>query len=511
VHVEEARKTDFSHSIFEEPWMRKAYSNQLRFDSVAIENVPLNFDCRDSVVPVLRALQHIYSNRELTATILRLIAADINPDSRTDTGRKGMDYWHICVLMSVRLGCNFTYDQLQDLAENHRNLRAIMGLGDCDETKFHYKTLRNTFCLLKSETIDQISSAIVQEGHQLHPEAIEKVRADSFVMETDIHYPTESSLLLDGLLLDGLTRIILMCVLLADEYGVTGWRQFAHLLTKVKKLNRQINRIAAKKGPNYKKRMKPFYRELLLKTALLTQRARDLCLAAGQPLPCEADLFGPNTLQALIVRTERVADTARRRVIDGETVPNCDKLFSVLEPHTQLYKRGKAGQPVQFGRQVLVFEDAAGFIVHGVLMNRDEGDADVAVRETKALQKKFDHLVQRLSFDRGFHSPNNQTELSELVDHLCLPKPGAKQSVVQQAEADDESLAAQQNHSGVESAIGALQSGNALKRCRDRSEIGFERYLRLAILGRNLHTLGRKLIARENENAAAAQSRRQAA
>ena len=201
--------------------MRKAYSIQLRFDSVPIEEVQLNLDSRDRIVPILRALQHLYCNRELTNRILDLIAADINHNSRTDTGRKGMDYWHICVLAAVRLGCDFTHDHAVDLAENHCNLRAIMGMGVCDETKFHHKTLRNNICLLRPRTIEQISHAIVQEGHKLCPEAIEKVRADSFVMETssfrfaniyncqftcidaksvrfrtkNIHYPTESSLL----------------------------------------------------------------------------------------------------------------------------------------------------------------------------------------------------------------------------------------------------------------------------------------------------------------------------
>ena len=160
---------------------------------------------------------------------------------------------------------------------------------------------------------------------------------------------------------------------------------------------------------------------------------------------------------------------------------------------------------------MLVFEDAAGFLVRGVLMKRDEGDKDVAVRETQLLQAVFDKRVKRLSFDCGFHSPDNQKNLAKLVDHLCLPKPGPKQSVVQLTEADEEVLAALQNHSGIESAIGALQSGNALKRCRDRSEIGCQRYLQLAILGRNLHTLGKLLIAQENETSAAAQSRRKAA
>lgn len=486
--------------------MRKGYSKQLRLDSVPVEQVELNLESRDRIVPVLRALQHVYGNRDLTDRILGLVASDINSDTRTDTGRTGMDYWHLVVLASVRLGCDLTYDQLQDLAENHRKLRAIMGLGDFDQTEFKWRTIRNNICLLKPGTIVQISQLIVGQGHQLQPDAIKKVRADSFVMETNIHYPTESSLLLDGI-----GKIISMSVELAEEYDINGWRQHGHLLKKAKQLVRNIHRIAAKKGPKYQSRMKPLYQELLQKTQLVTQRARELCVLIGQPSPSPLDLFGANTLQAFIVRTERVADTARRRVINGESVPNSDKLFSIFEPHTQLYKRGKAGEPIQFGRQVLVFEDSAGFIVRGVLMNRDEGDKDVAVRETKSLQADFHNRVQRLSLDRGFHSPENQTQLSESVNKLCLPKPGAKQSAAQQSEADEEFLAAQQNHSGIESAIGALQRGNALKRCRDRSEVGCERYLQLAILGRNLHTLGRMLIAREEQDAAAGQTRRQAA
>ncbi len=486
--------------------MRKSYSKQFTFDRVPIEDVLLDFTSRDSIVPVLRALQRVYSNRELNERVLKLVADDINGRTRTDTGREGMDYWHITVLAAARLGCDYTYDQLQDLADNHRKLRAIMGLGESDQKMFKWRTIRNNICLLRPETVERISLAIVNEGHQLSPDAIEKVRADSFVMETNIHYPTESSLLYDAM-----RRIISICTILAESHNIGGWRQHAHLLRKVKRLNREISRIAAKKGANYKERIKVPYHELLQKTRLIVQRARDLCAVLGQPEPDLTDLFGANTLQAFIIRAERVADTAKRRILDGESVPNSDKLFSVFEPHTQLYRRGKAGQPNQFGRQVLVFEDAAGFIVRGVMMGREEGDADVAVRETKSLQQMYDGRVSRLSFDRGFHSPENQTELSELVESLCLPKPGKKQSVVQQSEANDEFLAAQQNHPGVESAIGALQSGNALKRCRDQSETGFERYMQLAILGRNLLTLGRMLIARSNTSAPAGQSNRKAA
>lgn len=487
--------------------MRKSYSTQLRLDSPPIDQVELNFECRDAIVPVLRSLQHVYSKPDMTEKIMQLIRRDINGQTSAKRGREGMDYWHILVLAGVRLGCDYTYDQIHDLAENHIKLRAIMGLGSWDEyTEFKWRTIRDNVCRLSPQTIDEISRLFVAAGHEIDPAAIKKLRADSFVMETNIHYPTESSLIRDGL-----RKILEICSELAVGDSILGWRQHHHLWKRVKQLAREIDRIAAKKGPNYVVRMKEPYRELLQKATAITQRARELCITLTLPNATTNDVFGPNTLQAFIARTERVIDTATRRILNDETVPNSDKLFSVFEPHTQLYKRGKAGEPIQFGRQVLVFEDSAGFIVKSVVMKRDQCDSGVAIEATKAVQKLFENKVERLSFDRGFHSPENQTELSGIIPHLCLPKPGAKQSVVQLANADDEFLAAQQNHPGVESAIGALQSGNGMERCRDRSELGFERYVSLAILGRNMHTLGRRLIAKEAADSEAALTRRKAA
>ena len=487
--------------------MRQSYERQRQLDSPSIDQVQLSVGCRDRIVPVLRSLQHVYTNREVTDRIMELIGRDINGETSAKHGREGMDYWQILVLAAVRLGCNYTYDQLEDLSENHNKLRAIMGIGEWDhQTQFKWRTIRDNLCALKPETIDEVSRLIVAEGHTIVPKAIEKVRADSFVMETNIHYPTESSLIRDGL-----RKILEICSELAVGDSIVGWRQHQYLLKRVKQLARSIDRIAGKKGPNYVSRMKKPYRELLQKAKVITQRARELCVRLAIADPSADDIFGPNTLQAFIARTERVMVTATRRILNDETVPNSEKLFSVFEPHTQLYKRGKAGEPIQFGRQILVFEDSAGFIVHKTLMNRDQCDSGVAVEATEHLQKMFDNKVKRLSFDRGFNSPENQIALSKLIPSLCLPKPGSKQSVVQRASIDNEFLEAQQYHPGIESAIGALQFGNGMERCRDRSELGFERYSSLAILGRNMHTLGRLLIAGEFADSAAGSTRRKAA
>jgi hypothetical protein len=484
--------------------MRKPFSDQQRLDCQTVLNVQLNLDCRDEIIPVLRALQQIYSKPELRDNILDLISQDVNDVSRNDLGREGMDYWQILVLAAVRLGCNLDYDKLQDLAEQHRAMRHMMGIGDWekDET-FNWRRVRDNVCLLQPTTIEKISHLIVGEGHSLDPDAVKKTRVDSFVVETNIHYPTESSLMFDGV------RVILaLCVELSLSYGLNGWRQHEHLLKKVKKMAHKIGRISSRKGPNYQKRLKKHYGEMLKQVRKIIDRASDL-----REQLIVLDLQGKSLLQCtqlqtFIERTEQVYDTAHRRVMKGETVPNEDKLFSIFEPHTQLYKRGKAGQSIQFGRLTLVCEDAAGFITHHYVMPRDVKDSDVVVEQTQTLQDRLGGRIEEASFDRGFHSPENQEQLAMIVAHPCLPKPGVKQSAKQLSEATIRFHQARKRHPGIESAIGALQSGNGLERCRDRTELGFERYVALGILGRNLHALGKLLIAIENPDSNAAISLR---
>jgi transposase, IS5 family len=485
--------------------MRKAFDRQQRMDCQSVANVSLNLGCRDEIIPILAALKHIYSQPKLRDEILRAAARDINRDSDCQRGRKGMDYWPILVLAAVRLGCNFNYDRLQDLAEQHRTLRQIMGIGNWDEeTSFNWRTIRNNFALLRPETLERINHAIVAEGHKLAPKAAETVRADSFVAETNIHYPTESSLIRDGL-----RKVLHGCVAIATIVGDRGWRQHQHLYRKVKRLTRQIDRIAARKGTGYQWRLQRLYRELLGLTETVLERAdqlrerlRNKEKTSGEVLALESQL------KVFLARTRHVCGTARRRVLQGENVPNAEKLFSIFETHTQLYKRGKAAEPVQFGRQVLVYEDGAGFIAHAYLLPRDADDHDVVVKQTRILQERLGGRIRRASFDRGFHSPENQRQLAEIVAHPCLPMPGAIQAEQQEAEATVEFRQARQRHPGIESAINALQTGNGLARCRDRSERGFSRYIQLAILGRNLHVLGKILLAQEDAHCEAAESRR---
>jgi len=485
--------------------MRVATRCQMRLDNTPVNQLLLNTQCRDEIIPFLRSMQHIYDNSALRKKLLKLVAQDVNGTSSANLGREGMTYWQILVLASARLELKLDYDGLQDLAENHRNLRCIMEIGNWEgntneQPDFNWDRIRDNVCLVRPETLEQINQLIVGEGHILIPEAVEDVRGDTFVVKTNIHYPTESSLIRDGV-----RKIIEVAVLLAAMVVSHGWRQHEHLFKKVKKLARQCDRAASKKGPGYQQRLTGLYGKLLKEAAAVLERARDL----------EQKVRGSQEHTALADRmahycrlTEQVCDTARRRMLLKEQVPNSEKLFSIFEPETQLFQRGKAGEPVQLGHLVLVVEDAAGFICHYKVLAKGELEREIVVSEMRGLQKRFDDKIKGASFDRGFHSPENQLELAKIFAHPCVPTTGSRKSQQQEETATVEFRAARQRHSGIESAIGALQSGNGLARCRDHTYVGFRRYVGLGILGRNLHVLGKILLSQDDPQCRAAYSRR---
>jgi transposase, IS5 family len=490
--------------------MRLAYQEQPRLDCPPVDAVPLNLNCRDEIIPILRALQHIYGQVQLRRELLDLVGNDVNAGSSPDHGRIGLSYWTITVLAAVRLGCNFDYDKLQDLAEQHRTLRLMMGIGDWqDEENFDWRRLRDNLCLLRPETLEKINHLLVAAGHQLVPEAIEAVRGDTFVVETNIHHPMESSLIKDGL-----GKVVALAAELAAAHGQPGWRQHEHLLQKVKVIVRAINRASGAKSKGAD-RFKPGYQRLLALAEDLLQRAGQLLRtlhfrSKGPGIDWLGEgLTGPRQeLWHYLQLTEKVCGTARRRVLLGETVPNEEKVFSIFEPHTELITRGKQPNPIQYGHKVLVIEDAVGFICHYTVVANGVLDQDVLMPAMTELQKRVGGKIERASFDRAFHTLDNQKQLATVVAHPCIPKKGLTSGRKQQEEATVEFRQARQSHPGIESAIGAMQAGNGQERCRDKSKLGYERYVGLGILGRNLHVLGKLLLAQDDPECESAKSRR---
>lgn len=478
--------------------MRIPHQDQLQLNVPPIAQIVLDIECRDPLIPLLRGLQHLHSQPQLRNHALQLISQDVLQDADPGQGRAGLSLWQVLVLACVRLGANLTYDHLHYLSGNDRTLRAMMQVNDWSEESFSWQRIRDNVCLVRPETIEQINQLVVAEGHRLHPEAAEYIRGDTFVAQTNIHYPTESSLILDGL-----TKICDLAPQLADLISSPGWRQSKSLLKKAKAAARDIGRI--KKGRNYQQRLEAAYRGLFHYVDLLLPRLETLLEQAWDP--CQANQLYQELIYWHSV-TAHVRSTAYRRVVLGEKVPNTDKLFSLFEPDTELIMRGKAASPIEFGHKVLVFEDAVGFICRWKVLPLGVDERDVLIPELQRLQAQLQYRIERASFDRGFHSPENQLELEKLIAHPCLPKPGVRQAAAQQAAATVQFRQSRRQHSGVESAIGALQSGNGLARCRDHTQIGYLRYIGLGVLGRNILLLGKLLLAAEHPQCVAASSLR---
>jgi hypothetical protein len=491
---------------------------EARLDNLPIGDVQLNLECRDEIIPILRALQHLYADAARREELLALVGADVNASTSRKRGRRGLNYWEITVLAAARLGCNLDYDKLQDLAENHYRLRQIMGLGEWqDDADFDWRRLEDNFSKLRPETLKKINELIVQSGHEQEPQAIEAVRGDAFVVETNIHYPTESTVIGDGL-----RKLSQLAAKLAKAKKVVGWRQSKHWVRKVRKLVQQIGQVSRAKGLGAE-RLKPGYQKLLQLADDLLGRARqllrDLGFALNRPGFTVAELRkGRTVLTRLeeeilyyVLLTEQVCANARRRVLHGETVANEDKIHSIFEPHTELIKRGKQPNPIQFGHNVLLIEDAVGFVVDYRVVDNGVLEQDLVVPVMKELQERCGGKIKSASFDRGFHTPENQQKLAEIVTTPCIPTKGEDKGRQQQKEATVAFRTARQRHPGVEAVIGALQAGNGLERCRDHSKEGYDQYVALGILGRNLQTLGKLLLAKDQANCAAATSQRKKA
>src|SRR5436305_5664600 len=220
--------------------MRTAFPANYQAQTTPIGRVSFQLHCRHELIPILVALQHLYGRPEVCQQILQLLQRDINKDTRATRGRTGLSYWEVLVLAAVRLGCNYDYDALQDLAENHRTLRQILGVADDaidpERPPYLWHRIRDNLCLLQPETIEKINHLLVAVGHALEPTAAEHVRGDTFVAETNIHYPTEANLLGDGA-----RKLLDVAEDVQELLPVERWRQHAYWRKRLKKAVRYVH------------------------------------------------------------------------------------------------------------------------------------------------------------------------------------------------------------------------------------------------------------------------------
>jgi len=275
---------------------------------------------------------------------------------------------------------------------------------------------------------------------------------------------------------------------------LNGWRKSSHNLRKIKQLFRKAQQLKRSTSKNSEKQQK---REQLIIEAhqAYIDLANDFSIRVRNTIEAASSRdFAVKAIIAEIKMYLAHADRQRsqiyRRVVKGEAIAHDEKVFSIFQEHTEWISKGKAGVPVELGLRVCVVEDQYGFILnHQVMQN--ETDDQVAVSLIRQTLGKFSNLSV-CSFDKGFHSPANQKELAEHLDLLVIPKKGKLSQADRDREYSSDFIKARHQHSAVESAINALEV-HGLDKCPDHGIHGFERYVAIAVLARNIQQLGVKL------------------
>jgi transposase, IS5 family len=477
--------------------MRKVIENQLKIGQVDISKIDIDLNCRDEIPQLLLGLQTIYTDRNLRDVVFGILKNIIPSHVDVGNGRPGMDLWKILVLGTLRLNCNWDYDKLHNISNEHKTVREFLGhtIYDFDQ-RYSLQSLKDNLALFTPKLLDEINQVVVRAGHARvggQGEFRLKGRCDSFVVETDVHYPTDINLLLDAI-----RKVVFLIGDLCDQLGVTDWRQYRHIFRKIRK---QFNVVRRLKHSSSRDGEKKVQREQLIIEAHrhyvdlvdhYVQRAKaSLGGLNGLDMGTMAQLM---VIDGYIAHAERQIGQIRRRVLEGSAIAHQEKVFSIFEEHTEWISKGKAGVSQELGLGVCVLEDQYGFIMHHQVMEHEK-DVDIAVSMVTEAQRRFPALAV-CSFDKGFYSPANRNDLGMLLEEAVLPKKGKLSSNDKQIEYSEPFVESRRKHAAVESAINALEN-HGLDRCLDHGLNGFKRYIALAVLARNLQQLGALLRERE--------------
>jgi hypothetical protein len=489
--------------------MRKVIDLQMEFWKKDIADIKFDLTSRDEIPKLMIGLQYIYSTPSIREAVFNKLKA-IVPKKSQETGRPGMDLWKVLVLGVLRLNCNWDFDKVHEMANNHNKIRQMLGHNEIDlESSYALQTIRDNIALLTPEVLDEINQIVVKAGQNLitcQKVAVLKGSCDSFVVETDVHYPTDINLLFDAI-----RKMIRGIAIICSEVDITAWRQSDYNIKKVKRLLRGIQKLKHSTSKNEAKKKE---REVFIVSRHqdYIETCQGFILRTEETIRIlrEMDILSPfqdlrlTTVKEYILHAERQIDQIYRRVVLDEKIPHAEKVFSIFEPHTEWISKGKAGVPQELGLRVCVLKDQYGFILQHRVMEQ-ETDDKVAVSMVQAAKDKFKNL-SCCSFDKGFYTQENRKQLVNILDTVVLPQKGKLSEKDKQIEHSEEFIESRRKHSAVESSINALEN-HGLDRCRDHGLHGFKRFVGLSVLGRNIQILGHLIQQKEVKR----QKRRKAA
>ena len=448
--------------------------------------------------PVLEAISAFLDDHE---EMIEAVRDDLQRGLKNpDTGRNGLTPQQVLrslILMRVK---NWDYRELRERIADGLTLRRFTDFY-CQPVPKH-DAFHRAIIRLTPETLKAVNELLVRAAVAIGLEDGKKLRVDTTVVQTDIHHPTDNTLLWD------VVRVVTRLVGRLEEAIQRPIKGFCNRTRAARRRMQAIQRMTTTQRQHQQIGK---YRELIAIAQEVVEQAQAALVqtrkARGQnPFADLAIEELRKEIDRYCELGDRVIDQARRRVIEGEQVPNAEKIYSIFEPHTDLIKRGKVRTPLEFGHKVFLAESAQGLITQYEILTGNPSDEDHVEPSLKRHKETFGSAPELYGSDRGFFSGGNVTSGEQSgVKVVCIPQRGGKKSPEREAyEKSPTFKKGQRFRAGIEGRISVLFRGRGMKRCLAEGQQRFELWVGAAVLANNLMTIASLLTKRSSRRRRAA-------
>jgi IS5 family transposase len=342
---------------------------------------------------------------------------------------------------------------------------------------------------LGGEVIAQLHERLVTIAQQKGALQGRKMRVDTTVIETNIHYPTDSSLLGDG------ARVLTRTMKRIEQQSGKLKRKVRDRTRSVNKRVRTIAMASRQSATGSEERRKKQYRELLRYSRQILNDSQRV-IEEVQQMPAKRKKGLRRLTERLSSMAERVRQVVKQtkvRVFQGITqMPG--KVVSLFEPHTEIIRKGKASKPTEFGKLVQVQEAENQIITHYEVFEQRPSDRELLLSSVEAQIRKVGCVPQLVTADAGFYSQTQERALQEQgVKWVAVPNRNTTSAERKQMEKRRWFKKAQRWRTGCEGRISVLKRRHGLTRCRYRGSQGMKRWVGFGVLADNLINIGKAL------------------
>lgn len=321
-----------------------------------------------------------------------------------------------------------------------------------------------------------------------------RMRVDTTVVETNIHYPTDSSLLGDGTRV--LTRLMKNVTAIAGEAGT----KMRDRMRSIQRNVMRIGRAARIKGERGKKALAAIYRKVLDTTGRVMAQAKRFSaeIAGGVKRSAEflkqAALYGlKQAIDTMVERTGQVIRQAKARVFGGDTHVD-GKIVSVFEPSTEVIRKGKASKPTEFGKMVKIQEAENQIVIDYEVYHKKPSDTDLLVPAIERHGRLTGRTPDLVAADNGFFSAKNEAEAHEKgVKRVSIPNRSTKSQARRETQKKRWFKNGQKWRTGCEGRISLLKRRHGLRRSLYKDEAGMKRWVGLGVIADNLINIGKAM------------------